>query len=110
MEAALAAIYYVYYGADLGAGELVEGKKELDKMWTDKLTELNEKNDGVGDLITDIFDIIFNDYNKVPEEGGNPVLDQDGVASNGLLSFFSAIANFFAEIKAFFAELFSFFG
>ena len=110
MEAALAAVYYVYYGADLSVEQVGQAQKDLSKLWTDKLTELNEKNDGVGDLITDIFDIIFNDVNKVPEEGGNPVLDQDGVASNGFLSFFSSIKNFFAEIKAFFAELFSFFG
>ena len=112
MDAALYSIYYVYYGVDKGASELVTGKEQLSAQWVAKLEELN-KNAGsddtkVGDLITDIFDIIFNDEDDIPEGGGNDVLDQNGVASNGFIAFFQRIAKFFEEIGDFFRNLFSF--
>ena len=113
MDTVLATIYYIFYGLDTGADQLVSGKKDLDNLWKEKLEELN-KNAGsddtkVGDLITDIFDILFND----PDEEGNypddnPVIDENGVASNGALSFFARIKIFFQEIADFFRNLFSF--
>ena len=112
MDSALATIYYVYYGLDKGVGEAADGKKDLDKAWQAKLKELgysdNKDEQSVGNLITDILDIVFNDQGNVPDDGGNDVLDKDGLASNGFLSFFQRIKIFFEEIAAFFRELFSF--
>ncbi len=112
MDSALATIYYVYYGLDKGVGGAADGKKDLDAAWRAKLKELNDSSNSeetkVGDLITDILDIIFNDEGKVPEDGGNDVLDKDGVASNGFLAFFARIKAFFQEIADFFKNLFSF--
>lgn len=108
MDAALYSIYYVYYGVDKGASEVITSKEQLSNQWVSKLEELNknassEKTE-VGTLITDIFDIIF----ETDEDGENGVLDNSGVASNGFLSFFQKIANFFKEIGDFFRNLFSF--
>ena len=112
MDSALATIYYVYYGLDKGVGEAADGKKDLDKAWKAKLKELgysdNKDEQSVGNLITDILDIVFNDQGNVPDDGGNDVLDKDGLASNGFLAFFARIKAFFEEIAAFFRELFSF--
>ena len=112
MDSALATIYYVYYGVDKGVGEAADGKRDLDKAWQAKLKELgysdNKDEQSVGNLITDILDIVFNDQGNVPDDGGNDVLDKDGLASNGFLSFFARIKIFFEEIAAFFRELFSF--
>ena len=80
-----------------------------------KLEELNKnspnENAQVGDLLTDIFDIIFGK----DENGNNGVLDDKdnngengGVASQGGLTFFQKIAKFFQEIAEFFRNLFSF--
>ena len=114
MDTALYSVYYIYYGIDLGAEEIATGKRDLDAKWKEKLEELN-KNAGsdetnVGDLITDIFDIIFDGNNTDDEETdvNNGVLDPEGVASNGFLTFFQKIANFFKEIGDFFKNLFSF--
>ncbi len=108
MDAALYAIYYVYYGVDKGASEIITGKEQLSNQWKDTLAELNKdassEETKVGDLITDIFDIIF----ETDDDGENGVLDDSGVASNGFLSFFQKIAKFFQEIADFFRNLFSF--
>ena len=112
MDSVLATIYYIFYGLDIGVGETADGKKEVSELWKKKLEELNKNASSdetkVGDLITDILDIIFNDEGKVPEDGGNDVLDKDGLASNGFLSFFDRIKAFFQEIAEFFRNLFSF--
>ena len=108
MDAALYAIYYVYYGVDKGASELITGKEQLSNQWKDTLAELNKdassEETKVGDLLTDIFDIIF----ETDDEGENGVLDNSGVASQGGLTFFQKIAKFFQEIAEFFRNLFSF--
>lgn len=108
MDAALYAIYYVYYGVDMGASELITGKEQLSNQWKDTLAELNKdassEETKVGDLLTDIFDIIF----ETDDEGENGVLDNSGVASQGGLTFFQKIAKFFQEIAEFFRNLFSF--
>ena len=65
----------------------------------------------VGDLITDIFDILFNDPDEegnFPVGGGNDVADKEEIAPNGFIAFFQRIAKFFEEIGEFFRNLFSF--
>lgn len=112
MDTALYTIYYIYYGVDLGAEEIATGKRDLNAAWQKKLAELSKdatsEETDVSDLITDIFDIMFNPEGEVPEEGGNDVLDKDGLASNGFLAFFARIKAFFQEIADFFRNLFSF--
>ena len=112
MDSVLATIYYIFYGLDTGVDNTVDGKKDLDKLWAAKIKELNDnspsENTQVGDLITDIFDIIFNDEGKIPEGGGNDVADKEEIAPNGFIAFFQRIAKFFEEIGEFFRNLFSF--
>ena len=84
MDTALYSIYRIYYGIDLGAEEIATGKRDLDAKWKEKLTELGYTDeigkDSVGNMITDIFDIMFNDEGDIPDGGGNDVLDKDGGA------------------------------
>ena len=115
MDSVLATIYYIFYGLDTGVDNTVAGKKDLDKLWAAKIKELNDnspsENTQVGDLITDIFDILFNDPDEegnFPVGGGNDVADKEEIAPNGFLAFFARIKAFFQEIADFFKNLFSF--
>lgn len=115
MDSVLATIYYIFYGLDTGVDGTVAGKKDLDKLWAAKIKELNDnspsENTQVGDLITDIFDILFNDPDEdgnFPVGGGNDVADKEEIAPNGFIAFFQRIAKFFEEIGEFFRNLFSF--
>lgn len=115
MDSVLATIYYIFYGLDTGVDNTVAGKKDLDKLWAAKIKELNDnspsENTQVGDLITDIFDILFNDEDEngnFPVGGGNDVADKEEIAPNGFIAFFQRIAKFFEEIGEFFRNLFSF--
>lgn len=101
MDAALATIYYIYYGLDIGVGETANGKKDLDAEWTKLLEEMrNSKDKGealAGQIITDILDMdIFEDIID-PEEG---------IAPNGLIAFFKRIAEWFQSIIDWFKNIF----
>lgn len=115
MDSVLATIYYIFYSLDKGVDGTVAGKDNLSKLWAEKIKELNDnspsENTQVGDLITDIFDIIFNDEDEngnFPVGGGNDVADKEEIAPNGFIAFFQRIAKFFEEIGEFFRKLFSF--
>lgn len=102
MDKALATLYYIYYGLDIGVGETANGVKDLNAEWTKLLEEMrNSKDDGealAGQIITEILDLdIFDD-----------IIDPDeGIAPNGFIAFFQKIAEFFQRIVDWFKNLFN---
>lgn len=111
MDSALATVYYLFYGADMAAGDAADGLKDVNKEWLKRLKKLglsdNREEETVGNLIADILDIVFTDEGTEPGNG-NDVIGSNGVAGNGGISFFQRIKMFFEEIAAFFRNLFSF--
>ena len=103
MDTALALVYAVYTGAEIGASSATTGIKDLNKEWTGLLKDMqNSKDEGeaiAGEIIAGILDLdIFDD-----------IIDPDqGIAPNGLLKFFTKITEFFKGISEFFKNLFSF--
>ncbi len=99
MQSALAAVYYLFYGVDIGVGETANGLKDLNTAWKEAIAELKEKNSAAGELIEEILGWdIFDD-----------VIDTEtGVAPNGLIRFFQKIVEWFKGIGEFFKKLFSF--
>ncbi|MBR2893782.1 MAG: hypothetical protein IKB94_08005 [Clostridia bacterium] len=102
MDKALATLYYIYYGLDIGVGETANGVKDLNAEWTKLLEEMRNSNDDgealAGQIITDILDLdIFDD-----------IIDPDeGIAPNGFIAFFQKIAAFFQRIIDWFKNLFN---
>ncbi len=102
MDKALATLYYIYYGLDIGVGETANGVKDLNAEWTKLLEEMrNSKDNGealAGQIITEILDLdIFDD-----------IIDPDeGIAPNGFIAFFQKIAAFFQRIADWFKNLFN---
>ena len=102
METALATLYYIYYGLDIGVGESANGMKDLNAEWTKLLEEMrNSKDEGealAGDIIAGILGLdIFED-----------IIDPDeGIAPNGFIAFFQKIAAFFQKIADWFRNLFN---
>ena len=98
MDSALATIYYIFYGADVGVGETTGGYNSLNDAWREALKELREESDIAADLIEEILGSdIFEDIID-PEEG---------IAPNGFIAFFQKIASWFQKIIDFFKGLFS---
>lgn len=98
MDTALATIYYIFYGADVGVGETTGGYDSLNDAWREALKELREESDIAADLIEEILGSdIFEDIID-PEEG---------IAPNGFIAFFQKIASWFQKIIDFFKGLFS---
>ncbi|MBQ9912591.1 MAG: hypothetical protein IJO73_00005, partial [Clostridia bacterium] len=95
-EAALAALYYVFYGVDTGVQEVVDGKNNLDNLWREALAELRKENNAAGDLIEEVLGWdIFED-----------LIDSNEVAPNGLIAFFQKVIEIFKSIIEFFSNLF----
>ncbi len=98
MDSALATIYYIFYGADIGVGETTGGYNSLNDAWREALKELREESNIAADLIEEILGSdIFEDIID-PEEG---------IAPNGFIAFFQKIASWFQKIIEFFKGLFS---
>ena len=98
MDTALATIYYIFYGADIGVGETTGGYNSLNDAWREALKELREESNIAADLIEEILGSdIFEDIID-PEEG---------IAPNGFIAFFQKIASWFQKIIDFFKGLFS---
>ncbi len=102
MDKALATLYYIYYGLDIGVGETANGVKDLNAEWTKLLEDMrNSKDEGealAGQIITGILNLdIFED-----------IIDPDeGIAPNGFIAFFQKIAAFFQRIADWFKNLFN---
>ena len=102
MDSALATIYYIFYGADIGVGNTATGVKDMNEEWTKRLKKMRESTNkgesAAGDLIAGILDLdIFDDIID-PEEG---------IAPNGFIKFFQKIASWFQKIIDWFKGLFS---
>lgn len=98
MQTALASIYFIFYGVDIGVGETAGGLKGVNNAWKEALDELGKKNPAGLELIEHILGWdIFED-----------LLDPEEVAPNGLIKFFQKIADLFKSISEFFKKIFSF--
>ncbi len=101
MDSALATLYYIFYGADIGVGNTATGIKDLNAEWTKLLKDMRESNDkgesAAGNIIAGILDLdIFDD-----------IIDPDeGIAPNGFIKFFQKIASWFQMIIDWFKGLF----
>ncbi len=96
-EAALATLYYVFYGVDTGIGNTVAGKNNIDKLWQEALAELRKENNAAGDLIEEILGWeIFDD-----------LIDSESLAPNGLIRFFQKIIDIIKSIIEWFKNLFN---
>ena len=98
MQAALTAVYYIYYGLDVGADSTVGGLTDINKIWSESLESIKNNVPGMGDVIDDILDLDILDG----------IVDDTGLAPQGLAKFFTKIASFFQKIGDFFRNLFSF--
>lgn len=102
METALATLYFIYFGADIGVGETANGLKDLNAEWTAILKEMRESSNKeeaiAGEIISELLGLdIFKD-----------IIDpEDGLAPNGLVAFFQKIASFFQKIADWFKNLFN---
>ncbi|MBQ9957309.1 MAG: hypothetical protein IJO99_07070 [Ruminococcus sp.] len=96
-ESVLAALYYVYFGVDVGVDNTAAGKKNLDQLWRDALADLRKENNAAADLIEEILGWdIFED-----------LIDTDGLAPNGFIRFFQKIVDIFRSIIEWFKNLFN---
>ncbi len=99
MDKALATLYYLFYGLDIGVGEVADGKKDLNEKWQEALKELGKTENGgsgsLGDALADFLDTYLED-----------VLTSEGLAPNGIVAFFQKIAEIFNKIIAWFKMVF----
>ncbi len=100
MDQALAVIYYIYYGADLGVGELAGGVKDINAEWKKILKELSASDDPseitIGDFLNGFLNTYFED-----------IFTSEGIAPNGFIAFFQRIADWFNKIIEWFKNLFN---
>ena len=102
MDLALATLYYIFYGLDIGVDNTANGVKDLNAEWTKLLNDMRNSNDEgealAGEIIADILDLeIFDD-----------VIDpEEGVAPNGFIAFFQKIIDWFNKIIEWFKNLFN---
>ena len=98
MQAALTAVYYIYYGLDVGADSTVGGLDDINKIWKESLESIKNNVPGMGDVIDDILDL----------DALDGIISDEGLAPKGLAKFFAKITETFQKIGNFFKNLFSF--
>ncbi len=100
MDQALATLYYLFYGADLGVEGAAGGLKDINKEWQNILKELGRSDNPdeitIGNLLAKFLDKYMDD-----------VLTEEGVAPNGLIAFFQKIIDWFNKIVEWFKNLFN---
>jgi len=100
MDQALATLYYVFYGADLGVGGVAGGLKDINAEWQNILKELGRSDDPnemtIGNILANFMDKYLDD-----------IITEEGVAPNGLIAFFQKIADWFNKIIEWFKNLFN---
>ncbi len=100
MDKALATLYYLFYGADLGVGETAGGLKDINAQWQQILKDLGMSDDPneqtIGNLLAQFLDTNFED-----------ILTSEGIAPNGLIAFFQRIIEWFNKIIEWFKNLFN---
>lgn len=100
MDQALATLYYLFYGADIGVGEASGGLKDINAEWQALLKELG-KSDNPDELT--IGNILAKFLNKYMDD----ILTEEGVAPNGFIAFFQKIIDWFNKIVEWFKNLFN---
>ena len=100
IDASLATLYYVFYGLDIGVEEANGILKDINKEWQSILEELGKSDDpnelSIGNLLAAALDTYL---------GG--IFDSEGLASNGLIEFFTKIIDLFKAIINWFKNLFN---
>ncbi len=100
-DTALATIYYVFYGAEVGADFAATGIKDLNAEWTQLLKDMKNSDDmgeaAAGTIITTILGWeIFED-----------IIDPEiGIAPNGIIKFIQKIIEYFKAIVQWFENLY----
>ncbi len=100
-DTALATIYYVFYGVDLGVDFAATGMKDLNAEWTKLLKDMKNSDDigesTAGTIITTILGWeIFED-----------IIDPElGIAPNGIIKFIQKIIEYFKAIVQWFENLY----
>ncbi|MBQ7295318.1 MAG: hypothetical protein IJW86_03905 [Clostridia bacterium] len=98
MDKALATLYYIYYGLDIGVGETTNGVKDLNAEWKKAMDELKTKSPTAWELLDEL----------LGSDTFEDVLDtEEGIAPNGFIAFFQKIAAFFQRIADWFKNLFN---
>ena len=98
MQAALAAVYYIYYGLDVGADSTVGGLNDINKIWSESLKDFKENVPGMDKIIDSVLGL------EILED----IVDQNAIAPKGFAKFIAKITGFFQNIANFFKNLFSF--
>ena len=99
IEASLAALYYIFYGLDIGVEEANGILKDINDEWEKILKELGKSDDPneltVGNMLAAALDYFLDD-----------IFDSEGLASNGLIAFFNRLIELFQKIINWFKETF----
>ncbi len=101
MNQAQAVVYYLFYSADIGAGEAAGGLKDINAEWQIILKELSVSDDPNEQTIGSILKDLMNSLDT------EDVLGEEGVAPNGLIKFFQKIIDWFNKIIEWFKNLFN---
>ncbi|MBQ7294986.1 MAG: hypothetical protein IJW86_02205 [Clostridia bacterium] len=97
MDKALATVYYLFYGTDIGVGETADGVKDLNSEWQKAMDKLKTKSPTAWELLDEL----------LGSDTFEDVLDtEEGLAPNGFIAFFKKIAEWFRKIADFFKNLF----
>lgn len=96
MDQALAVIYYLFYSADIGAGEVVGGFKDIGAEWKIVLKELGKSDDPNEQTIGNILAGLFEE----------DIVDENRFAPSGLIGFFKKLVDWFNMIIEWFKKLF----
>ncbi|MGN0448033.1 MAG: hypothetical protein ACI4GC_05750 [Acutalibacteraceae bacterium] len=99
MDQALATIYYLFYGVDIGADKVANGLKDVNAEWKKVLEKLGKSDDPeeatIGNLLAEFMDKYLDD-----------IITSEGIAPNGLIAFFQKIIAFFQKMLEFFRSMF----
>lgn len=96
MNQAQAVVYYLFYSADIGAGEIVGGFKDIGAEWKIVLKELGKSDDPNEQTIGNILAGLFEE----------DIVDENRFAPSGLIGFFKKIVDWFNMIIEWFKNLF----
>ena len=95
----LGALYYVYYGVDVGVEETLDWFDDTNGKWKFIMQLFGQADSDYLSTIANTLDRIF-DFTE-------DVIDEDGVASSGLIPFFQKIINWFKSIIQWIKDLFA---
>ena len=98
MDKALAEVYYVFYGVDIGADKTAGAVKNINKKWQEIIKKLGASNDSneasLGNALAILLDGTL---------GG--IFDSNGLASGGFIKFFERLREIFMKIIEFFRNI-----